>query len=329
MRRALTFVFVAMLLVIVAAAAWIAFGIFADRSRPAATAGVVIPQGATFSDIAAQLHGAGIIGNTQIFRLYAKALHADTRARAGEFRFAPHQTEAEILHLLQTGGAQIAKWITIPEGYTAKQIAARLQTEGFGDAQSYAAAFMHDTMIVDGVRTRNMEGYLFPDTYLMPLDAPPSVVETIMSSQFRRELPADAARKARARGLTVPQIVTVASLIEREAKADDERPLMAGVYYNRLRLGMPLEVDATIEYALPEHQTVITYSDLRLSSPYNTYLHQGLPPTPIANPGRPSLIAALNPRPSQYLYYVYKGHGHHVFARTLSEQNANVAKYLK
>lgn len=150
-----------------------------------------------------------------------------------------------------------------------------------------------------------------------------------MSAQFLKELPADAARKAHARGLTIPQIVTLASLIEREAKADDERPVMAGVYYNRLRLGMPLEVDATIEYALPSHQTVITYSDLRLDSPYNTYLHQGLPPTPIANPGRPSLVAALNPRASEYLYYVYKGNGHHAFAKTLSEQNANVAKYLK
>ena len=189
--------------------------------------------------------------------------------------------------------------------------------------------FLRDTIVVDGFRTANMEGYLFPDTYLMPLGASPATVEAIMSAQFRKELPADAARKARARGLTVPQVVTLASLIEREAKADDERPLMAGVYYNRLRLGMPLEVDATIEYALPTHQTVITYSDLRIDSPYNSYLHQGLPPTPIANPGRPSLVAALNPRPSEFLYYVYKGHGHHAFAKTLAEQNANVAKYLK
>jgi len=329
MKRALAVAFTAVVLVVIAGTAWIIFGIFGDRSRPGTITGVVIPQGSTFSDIAAQLRAAGIIGNSTIFRLYAKALHADTQARAGEFRFMPHQTEAEVLQRLQTGGAQIAKWMTIPEGYTAKQIAAQLQNEGFGDAQTYASAFMHDSIVIDGVRTKNMEGYLFPDTYLMPLGASAAAVETIMSSQFRAELPADAGHKARARGLTVPQIVTLASLIEREAKADDERPLMAGVYYNRLRLGMPLEVDATIEYALPEHETVITYSDLRLDSPYNTYLHQGLPPTPIANPGRPSLIAALNPRPSGYLYYVYKGHGHHVFARTLSEQNANVAKYLK
>jgi len=328
MRTIRTLVFLLVLAVAVAAA-WLAYGIFGDRSRPASTTCVVIPQGSTFSGIAEQLHAAGIIGNTTVFLLYAKALHADTQARAGEFRFTPHQTEAEVLQRLQTGGAQIAKWITIPEGYTAKQIATQLENEGFGDAQSYADAFLHDSIVIDGFRTANMEGYLFPDTYLIPLGAAPSTVEAIMSAQFRKELPPDAARKARARKLTIHQIVTLASLIEREAKADDERPLMAGVYYNRLRLGMPLEVDATIEYALPEHQTVITYSDLRIDSPYNSYLHQGLPPTPIANPGRPSLVAALNPRPSEFLYYVYKGNGHHAFAKTLSEQNANVAKYLK
>jgi UPF0755 protein len=310
-------------------AAWIAYALFGDRSHPATTTGVVVARGSAFADIAAQLQSAGVIGSAELFRIYAKASHADTQARAGEFRFTPHQTQAEVLHQLQTGGAQIAKWITIPEGFTAKQIAAQLQSEGFGDAADYEQAFVHDTIVIDGFRTTNMEGYLFPDTYLMPLDASPSSVEAIMSAQFRKEFPGDAARKARARGLTVPQIVTLASLIEREAKADDERPLMAGVYYNRLRLGMPLEVDATIEYALPQHETVITYSDLKLDSPYNTYLHQGLPPTPIANPGRPSLIAALNPRPSDYLYYVYKGHGHHAFAKTLAEQNANIAKYLK
>ena len=329
MKRAIATVAILLVLAVGVGAAWVAYTLFGDRSHPAMTTGVVVARGSTFADIASQLQSAGVIGNAELFRIYAKAGRADTQARAGEFRFAPHQTPAEVLRQLRTGGAQIAKWITIPEGYTAKQIAAQLQSEGFGDAATYENAFMHDTILIDGFRTKNMEGYLFPDTYLMPLDASPASVEAIMSAQFRKEFPTDAARKARARGLTVPQIVTVASLIEREAKADDERPLMAGVYYNRLRLGMPLEVDATIEYALPEHQTVITYGDLRLDSPYNSYLHQGLPPTPIANPGRPSLIAALNPRPSEYLYYVYKGHGHHAFAKTLAEQNANIARYLK
>jgi UPF0755 protein len=117
-------------------------------------------------------------------------------------------------------------------------------------------------------------------------------------------------------------------MIEREAKVDDERRLMAGVYYNRLRVKMPLEVDATIEYTFAHHKDVITQADLARDSPYNTYKQSGLPPTPIANPGRPSLLAALDPEPSQFLYYVYKGGGHHAFSRTLAEHDANVARYL-
>ena len=316
-------------LAVVAAGAWFAYSIWGDRSHPETTQHIIVARGSTFHDIAGQLANAGIIGNQTAFRLYAKFTHADTAAHAGEFRFEPHQTAAQVLQQLESGGAQVAKWITIPEGFTAKQIAQRLQDENIGDAAAYEAAFLHDSIVVDGVRTKNLEGYLFPSTYLIPNDASPKTIEDILTAQFRKELPKDAARKARERGLSIPQIVTLASLIEREAKADDERPLMAGVYYNRLHLGMPLEVDASIEYALPEHHDVITYGDLKIDSPYNTYLHEGLPPTPIANPGAPSLQAAFNPKPSPYLYYVYKGNGHHAFARTLAEQNANIAKYLK
>lgn len=314
---------------VLAGAAWFIYAIWGDRGHPAMTTELVVSRGSTFHDIASQLARAGIVGNETAFRIYAKLAHADTTAHAGEFRFAAHQTPAQVLAQLQSGGAQIAKWVTIPEGFTAKQIAQRLQDEGIGEAAAYERAFLHDSIAIGAVRTKNLEGYLFPSTYLIPNGASPKVVEDILTSQFRKELPRDAVREAHARGLTVPQVVTLASLIEREAKADDERPLMAGVYYNRLRLGMPLEVDATIEYALPEHHDVITYGDLKINSPYNTYLHQGLPPTPIANPGEPSLQAAFNPKPSPYLYYVYKGNGHHAFARTLAEQNANIAKYLK
>jgi UPF0755 protein len=327
--RAVKFIAALLVVALLAAAGLFSYAIWGDHSHPAATTRIIIAQGSTFHEIAAQLAQAGIIGNDTAFRLYAKLEHADTTAHAGEFAFAAHQTPAQVLQQLQSGGAQVAKWLTIPEGFTAKQIAARLQDEGFGDAGEFAHAFLHDTLVIDGWRTKNLEGYLFPSTYLIPIGATPKTVEDILTAQFRKELPKDAASKAKARGLTVPQVVTIASLIEREAKADDERPLMAGVYYNRLRLGMPLEVDASIEYALPEHHDVITYGDLKIDSPYNTYLHAGLPPTPIANPGEPSLQAAFNPKPSPYLYYVYKGNGHHAFARTLAEQNANIAKYLK
>lgn len=329
MKRALGAAAAVVLLGIIAAAAWFAYAIFGDTSRPGTTKDIVVARGSTFHDIASQLSAQGIIGNETAFRAYAKLKRADTAAHAGEFRFPAHQSAAQVLAQLESGGAQVAQWVTIPEGFTAKQVAQRLQDAGIGKASTFTQAFLHDTIVVDGTRTKNLEGFLFPSTYLIPNGASPKTVEAILTAQFRKELPQDAQRQARALGFTVPQIVTLASLIEREAKADDERPLMAGVYYNRLHSGMPLEVDATIEYALPEHHDVITYGDLRTDSPYNTYLHAGLPPTPIANPGLPSLQAAFNPKSSPYLYYVYKGNGHHAFARTLGEQNANIAKYLK
>jgi UPF0755 protein len=159
--------------------------------------------------------------------------------------------------------------------------------------------------------------------------ASPERIAEVLTNQFFTVLPANAAAKARALGLDVPQVITVASLIEREARADDERALMAGVYYNRLRAGMPLQVDATIEYVFPEHHAVITRRDLEIDSPYNTYLRTGLPPTPIANPGQASIDAALAPVRSPYLYYVYSSKlGHSVFAKTLEEHNANVERYL-
>jgi UPF0755 protein len=329
MIRALRIVAALVMLAVIIAAGWFAYVIFGDTSHPGTTKDVIVARGSTFHDIASQLAREGIIANETAFRFYAKLERADTAAHAGEFRFPPHQTAAKVLEQLESGGAQVAKWVTIPEGFTAKQIAQRLQDEGFGNARIFEQSFLHDSIVLDGTRTKNMEGFLFPSTYLIPNGASPKAVEDILGAQFRKQLPPDAVQKARARGLTVPQVVALASLIEREAKSDDERPLMAGVYYNRLRLGMPLEVDASIEYALPEHHDVITYGDLKIDSPYNTYLHAGLPPTPIANPGAPSLQAAFNPKPSPYLYYVYKGNGHHAFARTLSEQNANIAKYLK
>jgi UPF0755 protein len=150
-----------------------------------------------------------------------------------------------------------------------------------------------------------------------------------MTAQFRKELPHGAASKAKALGLNVPQVVTVASLVQQEGKADEERSLIASVIYNRLRLHMPLQIDATLEYTLAHHKDVLTFADVRTDSPYNTYKHEGLPPTPIANPGQPSIAAAFDPKTSGYLYYVAKRDGHSAFAKTLAQHEANVRKYLK
>jgi peptidoglycan lytic transglycosylase G len=318
----------AAVLAAVFAAAFFAYAALGDRSRPQVETRVVIPQGASFDQVVAMLRSQGVIAHALPMHLLARLRGETTEVRAGEYNFTAHETEAEVLHALVTQGSVVARWVTIPEGFTVAQIALRLQNEGIGDAALFKNVFANSSIVVDGTRTRSLEGFLFPDTYLLPLGASPAMVAADMERAFFAALPKDAKARASALHLTVPQVVTVASLVEREAKVDRDRPLIAGVIYNRLRLHMPLEIDATIEYALPHHEQELSRADLAIESPYNTYLHTGLPPTPIANPGRASLEAAFHPAATKALYYVYCGHGRHVFAETLAQHQANVARCL-
>ncbi|GAC1400494.1 MAG: endolytic transglycosylase MltG [Vulcanimicrobiaceae bacterium] len=310
------------------AALWFRHEVTAVRTLPTHEVRVVVPRGATGHDVARLLATKGVIASPLAFEVLARIRREQSAMKAGEFLFAPHRTAGEILQAVVGGGAQTAVWVTIPEGYTSKEVARALADRHLGSDAAYERAF-GTSIELYGTRTKSLEGYLYPDSYLIPNDASPARVVRILTDAFRAKLPRDAAARARALGLTVPQVVTVASLVEREAKVDRERPLMAGVYYNRLRRGMPLEVDATIEYTFARHKTVITFADLASDSPYNTYKHVGLPPTPIANPGQPSLDAAFHPQKSDYYYYVYAGNGRSAFARTLAEHNANVARYLR
>jgi UPF0755 protein len=327
--RFVAIVLVAIVLLLAALAGGLWYVIYSDRSHPAAATQVIIDRGSTFSEIARQLVRGGVISNVTTFRGLARLRGEEAEVRAGEYRFGPHLTQSEVLHALVTGGAQVAAWVTVPEGFTAAQIADRLAESGVGSSATFLRAFMHERLIVAGTPTANLEGFLFPSTYLVPLAASPQQVAAPMIAEFFRQLPGDAAARARGLHVTVPQAVAVASLIEREAKSEIDRPRIAEVIYNRLRLSMPLQVDASIEYALPQHKSRLSFPDLRMDSPYNTYLHAGLPPTPIANPGRPSLDAALHPSKGDDLYYVYCGNGRHVFAKTLAEHQANVARCLQ
>lgn len=279
--------------------------------------------------IAARLHRAGVISSETAFALYVRARHLGGSIEADQYSFAPHESIKEVVETLAAGGFPPAIWVAIPEGFTARQIAQRLQDNGLVRLAAFMKIVRGTVLNIDGARSAGLEGYLFPDTYLIPRQTSAAAAARQMTDEFRRRLPHGYARAARDLHRTVPQIITIASLIEREAKNDDERALMAGVYYNRLRIGMPLQVDATVEYALPLHKTALSFADLALNSPYNTYAHAGLPPTPIANPGLKSIEAAFHPQGSDYLYYVYKGGGRHQFSRTLAQQEAAERRYLR
>ena len=319
---------IGLVLLVAAGVGWFWYAAFGDRAHPVQPIAVVIDRGSTFDQIARQLASAGIIGNALSFRILARLQSKDRAVRAGEYRFSAHLAQNDVLQALVSGGAQVAAWVTIPEGFTAVEIARRLQASGIGKSSEFRQAFGHQRLVVDGTLTKNLEGFLFPSTYLVPIGAAPSQVADQMTTEFFKQLSPTAAMRAKALHVTLPQAVTVASLIEREAKSEADRPKIAEVIYNRLRLGMPLQVDASIEYALPAHKAVLSFADLKIRSPYNTYAHAGLPPTPIANPGRPSLEAALYPSKGEDLYYVYCGHGRHVFAKTLAEHQANVSRCL-
>ncbi|HEV3156373.1 MAG TPA: endolytic transglycosylase MltG [Candidatus Baltobacteraceae bacterium] len=300
-----------------------------DRSFPDTSTLVDVPVGANGSEIARLLAQRGVVRSALTFEGLERVLKLQDQLRAGEYRFSAHETPLEILRQVTTEGAQLAVWVTIPEGFTARDISALLAQHGIGSEEAFARYFLDTATEIDGVRTKNFEGFLFPDTYLIPVGATPEQIAQIMTDQFRAELRPDALARAHVLGLTLDQVVTIASMIEREARFDDERRLMAGVYENRLRARMPLQVDATLEYLFSRHHAVITEADLHVDSPYNTYRSLGLPPTPIANPGKPSLDAAFDPQPTEYLYYVSKGNGRHAFSRTLAEHQANVARYLR
>jgi UPF0755 protein len=319
---------VAVGVVVAAASLWFRDAVYFDRSLPVAEVSVAVPDGSSFGDAVAALDRAGALAHPLAFRLLARLRQDEGDIAAGEYRIPAHATSDEILRRLVRGEID-AKWVTFPEGFTAREMGARLADAQLAGPDAFRRYAQTHGIELDGVRTPTLEGYLFPSTYLVPIGAPVERIAGMLVDQFRAELPPDAGARARALGVTVPQVITIASLIEREAKADDERPLMAGVYYNRLRAGMALDVDATIEYVFPQHHDVITRRDLAIDSPYNTYLHAGLPPTPIANPGKASIDAAFAPRHSDYLYYVYRGDGHHAFASTLQEHNANVERYLR
>jgi UPF0755 protein len=269
----------------------------------------LILKGAAASVVGNDLQHEGLIRSSLVYKLYLYANNKQRSIVPGEYSLSPNMSLVEIVNQLTKGPQEI--WVTIPEGLRREEI-----------AQKFATSFGKDQTFVDEFLTASSgkEGYLFPDTYLFPKDASPSAVVTKMLDTFDKKVP----------DITHDQLV-MASLIERETRGAAERPIVAGILYKRIEIGMPLQVDASIQYITGKpgnYWPVVLLDDRQIKSAFNTYLNLGLPPAPIANPGLSAMNAAINPQVSDYLYYLHDDKGVIHYAVTLAEHNANIKKYL-
>jgi UPF0755 protein len=271
----------------------------------------LITKGQSASSVANKLQAAGLIKNALVFRMYIKLTGQSNKIQTGEFRLTPSYSLFQTIDALSKGPIEI--WVTIPEGLRREEIAQRF-TSGLDKDQLFVNEFL--------TVSKNSEGYLFPDTYLFPKDSSASAIVKKMKNTFDS--------RTTSLSLTEDQVI-LASIIERETKTDEERPVVAGIMLNRIKIGMPLQVDAAVQYAVGTSKNwwpILSRDDLSISSKYNTYKFTGLPPAPIANAGISSLTAAVSPVSNDYLYYIHDTSGQIHYAKTLAEHNANVRKYL-
>ena len=290
-----------------------------------------IPSGSAPGTIGQKLIAAGVVRDDLTFRT---AIIVSGRARAlkaGEYRFAQPMHALDVIDKIARGDVY-KRLLTFREGLTILDMAQVFEDKGFGKAEEFRKAAMNGQLIADlDPAAPDLEGFLFPETYALPRDTPASVVVQQMVAGFKKALTNDMRTSAAQDGLSVRELVTLASLVEKETGAPDERPLVAAVYRNRIRLRMPMQADPTVIYALQKagkYSGNLTREHLReLDSPYNTYKYAGLPPGPIAAPGHASLQAAAKPAEVDYLYFVSKNDGTHVFASTLAEHNRNVFEW--
>jgi len=288
----------------------------------------VVPPGATFHEVADTLHRTGLIDSVTVFDLYARYKHLDRNVQAGAYDLSRNLNMIQILTALQTAIPDEI-FVTIPEGYTIQKTAAMLDKGGLIKGSDYTALAVQGKFNYDFLKDlppgASLEGFLFPDTYLIPRAGTAKDLITQQLEAFKRLWNDTRQGQAAARKLNALQVVTIASLIEREARFQEDRPLVASVIYNRLAAGWALQIDATVLYAKGVWQSTVTIDDRKINSPYNTYLHTGLPPGPIANPGIKAIDAALQPADTGYFFYLSDPQGHNHYAKT----NEEFARLLK
>lgn len=288
---------------------------------------VLIPPRSSLSAIQGYLQAARVIPPDGRFQWYARLRGKATRLQAGEYAFRPGQTPEDVLQILASGKG-IRHKITVPEGFSIAQIAGLVEAAGLAKREQFIAlAKDRETAKRVGIEAGSLEGYLYPETYYFSRNQTLSEMVTSMAERGRRVLEEMMAAAPASHGLTPYQVLTLASIVEKETGQPRERPLIARVFLNRLSRGMRLQADPTVIYGLRQFDGNITKADLKDKNPYNTYVNAGLPPGPIANPGREAIAAVLNPAPGAYLYFVSRNDGSHQFSVTLAEHNRAVQTY--
>jgi UPF0755 protein len=289
----------------------LASAVFGGREEEPVT--IAVEQGDTLSSVADKLEEAGVIGSATVFKLELRVQGGDTEIKSGEYRFVPGEDSEQILETLSSGESVSAFTITVPEGLNLEQTARVVEGEGGIPAEEFESAarrtdYGYDFLEDPAIRTT--EGFLFPKKYEFERGADATeIVDRLLRQYVLEKEGLDFAGAQVRFNLTEYELVTVASLVEKESAHPEERSLIAGVIYNRIRSGMPLQVDATVQYALGKAKEDLKLDDLDVDSPYNTYRNPGLPPGPIANPSRESIQAALEPAETDYLYYVLEADG--------------------
>jgi len=320
----------AAVLLVPAFTAWLARELSAPVGKESAAVLFDVEKGRSARGVVDSLRERGLVRSSLPLRLACRVFYSTERFKAGEYKFSPPlKAKDALLQIFQ--GRIYLQPVTIPEGLTGRDIAELLRPGDPAGAAAFGRALGDVGLIADlDPRARDLEGYLFPDTYLLPRKATEAELVAAMVAEFREVFDEGRRRRAAELGLSVRDVVTLASLIEEETALPEERPLVSAVFHNRLRIGMKLDCDPTVIYALKlenKYAGRLLLRDLKFASPYNTYTRAGLPPGPISNPGKPAIDAALHPAPEKYLYFVLQGDGSHRFSRTLGEHLDAVQRY--
>ncbi len=310
----------------------LAFWVFwaPNTTSDASTRVVAIARGASFKTVSDSLESSGAVRSRWTLNLAGRILGLTKEMKIGKYRLPSGLSNIEILNDLKEGKSRYLISVAIPEGWRIRSVARRFAKELSIDEARFDSLCKNENYIKGlGIEAPSLEGYLMPDTYGFFWQTDEEEIVQRLVQEFKKFY-ADSFRVRQEQlRMSLNDVLTLASIVEGESKKDDERPTIAGVYFNRLKKNMRLEADPTVQYAIPDGPRRLLYSDLKFDSPYNTYLHYGLPPGPISNPGRQSILAVLYPEQHNYLYFVANGNGGHKFSKNYAEHQRAVRNYRK